>query len=475
MSRLIPFLFAVPLFLVGCGSSDDGGQDRGGWGGGQSNGSPPSVQAVQARLGSLPLEERMSGTVEARNQVPIYPEISARVEEVVARNGDYVEEGDPLVRLRDDQYQERVQQAEASLRIARADAKSARADLKEVRSQLKRTERLAEQDFESQQQLESLRAQVDQAEAQVERAEAQVQQAQATLDERRTDLRRTVVRAPITGQVGNRDVQVGQRVDSNTQLYTMGDLSSVRIEVPVTDRMLGQIEEGQTARITAPSLGDTTITAGITRVSPFMGSGSYSTEAEVEVPNPDGLLKSGMFVQVDIAYAESQKATLIPLSALYEDPTTGKRGVFVAPTLGTEVPVEMPDAESTDDPPPLTQPTPTRFRQVEILAEGSQTAGIRGIEPGDWVVTVGQNLLSTSADERVDARVRPMSWSRLMALQRLQDTDLLQRVLNRQQEMAERRFGNQDTAQADTTASAQGLSGAVDSTRLSGSALHASR
>jgi HlyD family secretion protein len=475
MSRLIPLLFAAPLLLIGCGSSDDGAQDRGGWGG-QSNGSPPSVQAVQARFGSLPLEERMSGTVEARNQVVIYPEINAPVEAVIAQNGDYVEKGDPLVRLRDDQYQERVRQAEASLRIVRADAKGARATLKELRSQLKRTERLAEQDFESQQQLESLRAQVEQAEAEVERAEAQVQQAQATLDEREADLRRTVVRAPITGQVGNRNVQVGQRVDANTQLYTMGDLDVVRVKVPVSDRMMGRIEAGQTARLTASSLGDTTLTAEVTRVSPFVSSGSYSAEAEIEVPNPNGLLKAGMFVKVDVAYAESQKATIVPLSALYEDPTTGRRGIFVAPTLGTEVPVEMPDSENTDDQPPLTQPTPTRFREVEILAEGAQTAGIRGVEPGDWVITVGQNLLSTSTDERVDARVRPMSWSRLIALQRMQDTDLLQRVLDRQQEMAERRFGDGDTTQADTTASAaQELPSAADSTRSSGSALHASR
>jgi hypothetical protein len=88
------------------------------------------------------------------------------------------------------------------------------------------------------------------------------------------------------------------------------------------------------------------------------------------------------------------------------------------------------------------------------VAEGQQTAGIRGVEPGDWVVTVGQNLLSTSADERVEARVRPMPWSRLLALQRLQDTDLLQRILERQQRLAEQRFGGQDTTQADTASAA---------------------
>jgi hypothetical protein len=175
------------------------------------------------------------------------------------------------------------------------------------------------------------------------------------------------------------------------------------------------------------------------------------------VPNPGGLLKAGMFVKVDVLYGESQQATLVPLSALYEDPNTGTRGVFVAPTLGTEIPVETPESYDPDNPPPLTQPTPTTFREVEILAEGQQTAGVRGVEPGDWVVTVGQNLISTSGSERVDARVRPMPWSRLIALQKLQDTDLLYRVLDRQQQLANQRFGNEDSTQTDSVQSSADL------------------
>lgn len=451
MTRLFPVVLSSLLVLSACGGSSGEGEQRRGRRGGEA--STPSVEAVQARYGSLPLEEQMSGTVEAKNQVTISPQIQAPVEAVLAQNGDFVQQGAPLVRLQDDQYRERVRQAEASLRISEADAKSARANLQELQAQLKRTQRLAEQNFESEQRLETLRAQVAQAEAQVERAEAQVAQAQATLDERRADLRRTVVRAPISGQVGNRNVQVGQRVGPNTQLYTMGTLDSVRVEVGVTDRMLGRIQPGQTARIAVPP-SDTVVTAEVSRLSPFISSESYSAEAEIDVPNPDGLLKAGMFVKVDVAYAESQKATLVPLSAIYEDPSTGTRGVFVAPTLGTELPVETPDSYDPADPPPLTQPTPTRFRDVEILAEGQQLAGVRGVEPGDWVVTVGQNLLSTSAEERVDARVRPLPWSRLLALQRLQDTDLLRRILERQQRMAERRFGTApDTSRADTTQS----------------------
>ena len=399
----------------------------------------------------------MSGTVRAVNQVAIYPEIDAPVVEVIAENGDYVETGDPLVRLRADTYRDRVRQAEASLNVARADVKSARATLNEARVQLKRTKRLAENQYESQQQLEQVQAQVQSAEAAVERAEAQVEQAKATLDERKADLRRTVVRAPIDGYVGERNVEVGERVGSTSRLYTLGALDTVKVRVQVTDKMFGTIRTGQTVRIQAASL-DTTLIASITRMSPFLSDASYSAEAEIEVPNEDQLLSPGMFVEVDVLYGESQQATLVPMSALYENPNTGERGIFVAPTLGTEVPVDPPDSYDPDNPPPLTQATPTSFREVDILAEGRMMAGVEGIEPGTWVVTVGQNLLSTSGSDRVDARVRPLPWSRITDLQQLQDRDLLQRMLDRQQRMAKEQFANADstaeTAPSDTSGTA---------------------
>ena len=451
LRRSLVFIVAVLPLLVwaGCGSSSDEGDRGGRWGGRGGDGTTPSVEAVQARYGALPLEERMSGTVYARNQVEIYPQIGAPVTAVEVETGEYVEKGQALVRLQSDVYRQRVRQAEASLRIARAEAKGAKADLDELRAQLERAERLGEKEFQSEQEIESLRAQVAGAEAAYEQAEGQVEQAEATLDERRADLSRTVIRAPISGHVGRRNVQVGQRVGPDTRIFTMGNLETVRVEVGVTDRMMGRIEPGQTARISAPSL-DSVISAEVTRISPFINNTTYSAEAEIDVPNPSGLLRAGMFVQVDVAYGESQQATIVPLSAIYEDPSTGSRGVFVAPTLGEEVPVETPDDYNPEDPPSLTQPTPTEFREVDIIAEGAQTAGIRGVEPGDWIVTVGQNLLSTRAEERVDARVRPMTWPRLMALQRLQDTDLLRDIMEQQRQAARERFGRTATA-ADTT------------------------
>ena len=97
----------------------------------------PAVEAVQARYGSLPLTQRLSGIVEARNQIAIYPEVSAVIVEVNVKNGDMVKKGDPLVRLRDKEFQERLKQATAGYQIAVAQLKQAEARLNEIQSELK--------------------------------------------------------------------------------------------------------------------------------------------------------------------------------------------------------------------------------------------------------------------------------------------------------------------------------------------------
>jgi multidrug efflux pump subunit AcrA (membrane-fusion protein) len=242
-------------------------------------------------------------------------------------------------------------------------------------------------------------------------------------------LSKTVIRAPISGTVGQRNAETGMQVNSSTQLFIIGDLDNLRVEVILTDRMLENIEVGQTARIftsSNPSDGEF-IEAELSRISPFLNNVTRSTEGEIEVTNKNDMLRPGMFVPVDILYGESQQATLVPTSAIYNDPTTGEDGIFVATSLGSEIqPAERIDPQN---PPPLTEPTQVEFKPVDVIAEGRMEVGVEGIDPGSWVITIGQDLL---ADGRGEARVRNSSWERILALQGLQRQDLLQNVLNRQ-------------------------------------------
>lgn len=424
-------LFIAMIFLTMSLAACSGSSNQSKNGRQDQNATIPAVEAVQARYGSLPLSERLSGTVIAKNQVELYPEINGKIAEVLVQNGQDVKKGDPLVKIRDNQYQQQVRQAEAGLKINNARLKQAKARLNELQAQYKRTKKLAEKDLSSDLEMETLEAQLESAKADVELAEAQVQQSQSSLEESQDLLDKTVIRAPVSGKVGQRNAEVGMQLSPSTRVFTIGDLGKLRVEVVLTENMLQHVEVGQSVRIYAGQDTDTpkTIEAELSRISPFLNTTTRSTEAEIDVANEQNLLRPGMFVPVDILYGESDKATLIPTSALYTNPQTGEEGVYVATSLGMEV--EPAQSVDPDNPPPMTEAIEVKFQPINVLARGRMQLGVNGVEPGDWIVTVGQDLLSGG---RGKARVRAINWDRVLTLQGLQRQDLLRRVLKQQDE-----------------------------------------
>lgn len=409
---IIIFLMGTLSVLQACGSEAEGETQRRG-------GHVPTVEVIQTVMGSLPLEERLTGVVRARNQAEVFPEITAPVTEILVNSGDRVERGQPLVRLRDTEARERVRQAEAGLQIAEAQVRQAQANVQRLESRLTRVRTLSVRNLESELELEQLEAEVEAAMASEQLAIAQKVQAESVLEERRSDLQNTVVRAPTDGFVGTRHIEVGQIAGPGTRLFEIGDTRMMTIRIALTERMLGYIETGQTVNITSPAFGGEVIQTRLTRISPFINPVTNSTEAEIELQNPDGLLRAGMFVTVDILYGESDQAVLIPNNALFTNPSDGRRGVFVADrgTL-TELGQINPEAENA----PIIGPAGMAFMPVTIVAQGRQVSGVSGIQPGDLVVTIGQNLLASGREE---ARVRITSWERMLELQQLQNRDLL--------------------------------------------------
>lgn len=418
---LMAFVSVVAMAQLNCTGRSEGSEDN------RSDKLIPAVEAVKARLGVLPLVERLTGVVLAKNQIEIYPEIGALIVSVQAKNGDLVKKGQTLIRLRDKEFSDRLKQARAGYQISVAQAKQAEARLKEIQASLERTRTLAEKDLASDTDLEAIQTRAVSAEADVELAQARVDQAQATVDEREEALTQTVIRAPVSGTIGNRNAEVGMSVNTGTRLYTLGKLDSVRVEIVLTDLMLEYIETGQRTEIFAGGSYYDVITSSLSRISPFLHPVTHSTDAEIELENTDGRLKPGMFVSVDVHYGESDQATQIPLSALYENPATGGTGVYVAETsLG----LETIEVANTGESIPLTEPIGFKFVPVDVVAKGRMEAGIRGIEPGDWVVTIGQDLLAAGSGK---ARVRAVKWERVQQLQNLKREDLLQEVMRRQQ------------------------------------------
>ena len=380
----------------------------------------PAVEVVEARRGRLPLAERLHGVVKAENQVEVRPEIEAVVAEVHVRSGDPVTKGQPLVRLREDELRDQVRQAEAAVDLEEASTRAARARVEELRTQVESSRELAAQALVSRVQMETLEAQLGVVRAQAQQADARVAQARATAAERRRALAKTVIRAPAAGRIGRRQVEPGQLVTPATLLFELGNLDRLRVEVPLTGEMLEAVRPGQTALIRSDALGPEPARAQLSRVSPFLAPTSFSTTGEIELANP-GRLRPGMFVTVDILHGESAESTLVPASALWEDPRTGNVGVYV-------VKAAPPGDGLSED------PVTAELRAVEVRGEEGGAAAVAGVTAGEWVITVGQHLVAASGDSRV--RARRTTWERVAALQDLEEEDLLRGFMEKQRRVA---------------------------------------
>lgn len=424
ISKLL-LIATILLGITAC--SDDGNESANSQR--EQSGVIPSVEAVQARYGSLPLVERFSGNVRSENQVSLYPEISGVIQEVYVQNGDFVEQGEPIVKMNTGILEKQLQQSEANLKISNAQLKQAQAQFNEIQSEYNRVKQLEEKDLTSQAEVDQIEGQLLSAEADVELAEAQRDQSASLVEQRKEELSKAIIKAPISGTVGQRNAEIGMQANTNTQLFLIGDLSKLKVEIVLTEEMLNQINVGQTARVYVNNNEGKQIAldAKISRISPFLNEITRSTEAEIDVNNEQGLLRPGMFVPVDILFGESEQATLIPISALYTNTQTGESGVFLASSLGSEIePVSDSSSENSSRPAAMSAPTPVEFVPINVLAQGRMELGVSGIESGQWVVTIGQDLL---AEGRKQARVRSMGWDRIYELQNLQREDLLDQIM----------------------------------------------
>ena len=386
----------------------------------------PLVEVLQARQGRLPLELRLSGAVRAHNQVEIRPEIAAMVAEVLVRSGDTVTKGQPLVRLQPDPQRQELRQGQASVRLAQAEGAAARARVAELEAQVSRTRQLAERALVSRMELETQEAQLAAAQASVSQAVAGIEQTRAAVGLRRSTLDKTVLRSPIAGRVGRRQAEMGMLVNPSTVLFVVGDLDQMIIDVPLTEKALARVQPGQPVTVRGPVLGETALEATLSRISPFLAPGSFSTTGEIDVDNRAGRLLPGMFVTVDIATGQSDQVTLLPVSAVWEDAQTGLLGVYVVD--------RKPGKLNKSDKPAGDGALPVRQRPVEIRAEGRSVVGVTGVQPGEWVVAMGQHLLATAAAPV--ARIREVAWERVLSLQSRQHEDLLAAFLEKQQRLA---------------------------------------
>ena len=301
---------------------------------------PMLVDTVLAASASLPAVVNANGELFAEELANISTKVPGRVVKLTVDLGSLVKTGDVLAELERDDYQYRLRQAEAQVeqirvRLAIANqkddlvdpertamVKEARAALEESRIVYDTTERLTQEGVVSRIEFERARARKQGLEARLQSALSEVLQMGSQLSERRAqlDLARqqltdTVIRAPFDGAITKRVASIGEYLATNAPVVTLVRQHPLRVRLEVPERFAGQIHRGQAidVRLEGSSLKRT---GRVMRLSPSIEAQNRSLTVEGEIPNQDGLLRPGSFVEGSITVDAQAQGITVPSAAL---------------------------------------------------------------------------------------------------------------------------------------------------------------
>ena len=316
-------------------------------------------------------------------QAHIRPLSRGRIEKVYVRAGDRVRAGQPLVAYDNIELGELVSEHAS----AKATLDKANAEAEVSKRSLERAQRLVElgavtkaeyekRDAEYKSALASINIQKSQV-AMVEQKMRRFGMTDAEIDNldaraaRQRDLPNTVLRSPFNGIVMKSEVAEGEAVDTERELFTIADLSTVWVQGDVYEKDIAAIRQGQQVTLTVNAYPGETFTGRITYLSDVLDPQSRTAKVRCEVANPRGLLKLEMFATIQVPTGVQRETLMIPAAA-----------------------VQQVDKESVV----FVKVDENKFekREVELGAQsGGWVEVLDGLKEGEKVVTAGAFMLKS--------------------------------------------------------------------------------
>ena len=260
----------------------------------------PPLASVTVQPERAPLERPVDGIVEAVNQATVSAQTSGRVAEILYDVNDFVPAGSVIIRLRGAEQRAGLQQADAALSEARARRAEAQATWQRI-------------DEMYQQRLVS-KSQLEQAVANRDSTAARLAAAEGALASAREGVGYTEIKAPYSGVVTKRLVEVGETVTPGKPLMTGLSLRDLRLSLNVPQSVVAAVRRIGKAAI---YVGDRRIEASHITVFPEAAAPSSTFRARVELPPNAADLSPGMYVKVGLVVGDTERL-LVPRAALVE-------------------------------------------------------------------------------------------------------------------------------------------------------------
>lgn len=324
---------------------------------------PEAVTSVVTRREQWPSTMNVIGTTEAVHGVTVSADLPGTVARINFESGKAVREGEILVEL--DTRQERAQ-------LASLEAQS----------------ELARQNFGRNQELVNAgvisRQEYDQATSQQKATEANVAEIKATID-------RKTIRAPFSGILGIRKVNLGQYLSAGTPIVSNQTLNPIYVNFGVPQQEETKVRIGRSLRVTAEDVAGKVFAGNVTAIDSEVDQTTRNIQIQATLANPEGKLRPGMFVQVELPLGASRDVIALPASAINYAPYGDS--VFVITDL------KDPKGQTYHG-------VKQQFVKVQG-ARGDQVAVISGLNPGEEVVTSGVFKLRNGAAVQVNNKVQP--------------------------------------------------------------------
>ncbi|MBS1186879.1 MAG: efflux transporter periplasmic adaptor subunit [Burkholderiaceae bacterium] len=255
------------------------------------------ADVTQVRLGDLRRTLPLSGSLRAVNQVPVKAKVSAEVREVLVREGETVKAGQVLIRMDASEYQAKLDQARGAWQAAQGQL--------DIATQTRNNNKaLLEKNFIS-------KNAFDNAQSQYQIAVSNVKSAKGAFDVAKKALDDTVIRAPISGQISIRAVQPGEKVATDNKLLEIVDLRQMEMEAAVPAADIVNVAVGQEMQLRIEGVPDMII-GKVVRINPSIQTGSRSILAYIQIDNPQGTLKMGMFAEGKLTLTKRSGVLSVP-------------------------------------------------------------------------------------------------------------------------------------------------------------------
>jgi len=262
--------------------------------------SPRDIARVEARPLAVTLP--LTGSLTPLAQATVRSKVSGIVLSTAVQEGMDVKAGQVIAQLDPAEARARVAQQQAMLADAQARLVMAKKNLNNSASLLK-------QNFIAQNAYDTSANAVDLAQAAVDAARAQLDLAKIALAD-------TTIHAPLSGVVSRRHAQAGEKLSPDSPVFSIVDLKHLTLDAQVPASDIPRIKVGQDVQFRVDGFDGRTFGGKVARINPATESGSRAMIVYVDVANPDGLLRAGMFAKGSVVTEKSAPHPLLPLGAV---------------------------------------------------------------------------------------------------------------------------------------------------------------